>query len=103
MSVLEEVLAEEYGRSLRMTRALEKELSTLPKGYVRARTIRGRTYYYLQRRDGDRVRSDYVRREDAERVMALVDRRREIAAALKEQERTRRQIERALGRRPAHE
>lgn len=35
--------------------------------------------------------------------MALVDRRREIAAALKEQERTRRQIERALGRRPAHE
>jgi hypothetical protein len=81
---------------------LEAELSTLPKGYVRARTIRGRTYYYLQRRDGDRVRSDYVRREDAERVMALVDRRREIAAALKEQERTRHQIERALGRTLTH-
>lgn len=103
MSVLEEVLSEEYGRSLRITRALEEELSTLPRGYVRARTIRGRTYYYLQRRDGAHVRSEYVRREDAERVTALVERRREVTAALKEQERTRRQIERALGGRPAHE
>ncbi len=103
MSVLEEVLAEEYERSLRMTRALEGELATLPRGYVRERTIRGRTYYYLQRRDGDHVRSEYVRREDAERVIALVERRREVTAALKAQERTRRQIERALGGRPAHE
>lgn len=100
MSVLEEVLAEEYERSLRVTRALEEELSTLPRGYVRARTVRGQTYYYLQRRDGAHVRSDYVRREDAERVMALVERRKEVAAALREQERARRQIERALGGRP---
>ena len=31
MSVLEEVLVEEYERSLRVTRALEEEFSTLPK------------------------------------------------------------------------
>lgn len=103
MSVLEEVLAEEYERSLRVTRALEEELSALPRGYVRARTVRGRTYYYLQWRDGAHVRSEYVRREDAERVMALVERRRQVVAALREQERTRRQIERALGGRPDHE
>ena len=96
-------MAEEYERSLRITRALEEELATLPKGYVRERTVRGRTYFYLQRRDGAKVRSEYVRREDAERVMALVKRRKEIVAALKEQEQTRRQVERALGGRTVHE
>lgn len=44
-----------------------------------------------------------MRREDAERIMALVKRRKEVVAALKEQERTRKQVERALGGRPAHE
>lgn len=98
MTVLEEVLAEEYERSLRITRALESELAGLPKGSLRERVVRGRTYYYLQYREGGHVRSDYVRRENAERVRGDVERRKEIAAALKEQERSRRQIERALGK-----
>lgn len=100
MSVLEDVLKEEYARSLRLSRLIEEELATLPKGSVRVRMIRGREYYYLNHREGDRVISDYIPAREIESVRAKVARRRELKAALKEQERSRRRIERALGGRP---
>ena len=99
MSVLEEVLLEEYDRSLRVSRALEAELAGLPRGSVRERSIGGGTYYYLQYRDGSHVRSEDVPRDEVARVREQVERRREVVGAIKEQERSRRQIERALGRR----
>ena len=100
MSVLEDVLREEYARSLRLSHLMEKELALLPKGSVRVRMIRGREYYYLNHREGDRVLSDYIPASEVEAIRAKVARRRELKAALKEQERSRRQIERALGGRP---
>ncbi len=100
MSVLEDVLKEEYARSLRFSRLIEEELATLPKGSVRVRMIRGREYYYLNHREGDRVISDYIPASKIESVRAKVARRRELKEALREQERSRRQIERALGERP---
>lgn len=98
MSILEEVLAEEYERSERVSRALMAELADLPRGSVRERLINGRSYYYLQYREGSRVRSDYVPREDVGALRERLARRKEVVAALKEQERSRRQIEKALGK-----
>lgn len=46
------------------------------------------------------MKSDYIPASEVEEVRAKVDRRRELKAALKEQERSRKQIERALGGRP---
>ncbi|MDM8270210.1 hypothetical protein [Thermophilibacter provencensis] len=100
MSVLEDVLREEYARSLRLGHLMEKELASLPKGSVRVRMIRGREYYYLNHREGDRVLSDYIPASEVEVVRTMVARRKELKAALKEQERSRKQIERALGGRP---
>ena len=97
MSVLEDVLREEYARSLRLSHLMERELASLPKGRVRVRVIRGREYYYLNHREGDRVISDYISASKVEAVRAMVARRKELKAALKEQERSRKQIERALG------
>ena len=98
MSVLEEVLLEEYGRSLRVSEALEAELAGLPRGSVRERVIGGRSYYYLQYREGGHVRSDYIPRDAVDGVREQLRLREEDIAALREQERSRRQIERALGR-----
>lgn len=98
MSVLEEVLREEHERSVRLSRLMEEELAALPRGSVRARLVNGREYYYLNHREGDRVVSDYVPASEVEALRAKVERRRELKAALREQERSRRQIERALGR-----
>lgn len=100
MSVLEEVLEEEYGRSVRLSRHMAEELASLPKGSVRAREIRGREYYYLNFREGDKVRSQYIPAAEIDEIRSKLARRKELLAAMKEQERSRKQIERALGRRP---
>ena len=100
MSVLEGVLEEEYARSLRLCQRIEAELSSLPKGSVRARQISGHEYYYLNYREGDAVKSDYIPAREVEAVRAQVARRKELVAALKEQKRACKQIERALGRKP---
>ena len=92
MSILEEVLMEEYDRSLRISRAMEAENDSLPRGSVRKRMIGGRPYYYLQYRDGVHVKSEYVKAVDVDSVA------QENEAALKEQAKSRRQIVKALGR-----
>ena len=100
MTVVEEVLAEEYARSLRITAALERKISQLPRGSIRARVIGSGTYYYLQWREGAHVRSKYVRVEELSSLKQQLALRKKHISALKEQERTRRQIERALGGKP---
>lgn len=101
MPILENVLKEEYQRSLRVTAALEREVAELPKGSIRKRVISGHEYYYLQWRDGSHVRSKYVKREDVDELRRQLDLRKSHLETLKEQEESRQLIERALGRRPA--
>ena len=103
MSVLEDILEEEYARSARLSRLMENELKTLPKGSIRIKTIRKREYYYLNHREGNKVISDYIPASEVDEIRAKITRRKELIAALKEQERSRKQIERALGRRPGIE
>lgn len=100
MTVIEEVLCEEYARSLRITAALEEEISQLPRGSIRTRVIGSGTYYYLQWREGTHVRSKYVRAEELSSLKRQLALRKKHISALKEQEHARRQIERALGRKP---
>ena len=98
MSIIEEVLLEEHERSSRVSNALKAELAKLPRGSIRERVIKGHSYYYLQYREGEHVRSDYVSRENIDELRAQIARRKEIIAALKEQEQSRKQIERVLRR-----
>lgn len=100
MSILENVLEEEYSRSLRLSQAMENELASLPKGSIRERKIGEREYYYLNYREGDKVKSDYIQADAVDELNKKIDRRRELKAALKEQEHSRKQIVRALGRVP---
>ena len=103
MSIFEEILLEEYERSSRISKALEAELERLPRGSVRERSINGKSYYYLQYRDGAHVRSVYLRRDDVEHIRNQLARRKEVQEALAEQEKTRKQIVRALGEEPIRE
>lgn len=98
MSVLEEVLMEEYDRSLRISRAMEAENADLPRGSIRRRDIKGREYHYLQYREGSHVRSKYLKADEVESMSRLISRRKENEKALKEQAKSRAQIIKALGK-----
>ena len=98
MSVLEEILREEYDRSMRLSVLIEEELASLPKGSVRVRSIKGHEYYYLNYREGEKVRSDYISQSEVDDVRQKIERRKQLKTALKEQEQMRKQIKRVLGK-----
>ena len=58
----------------------------------------GHVYYYLQRREGERVVSEYVPRELVEELRNKIEHRKACERDLKLQERNRRQVEKALGK-----
>ena len=97
MSVLEDVLEEEYARSSRLLGLMEQEIGLLPKGSIRMRNIKGHEYCYLNYRVGDKVKSDYVPAAEVDELQAKIERRR---AAIREQKQSQKQIIRALGRVP---
>ncbi len=100
-TILEEVLEEEYARSLRSSRSLEAEIEQLPKGYLRIRYINGHKHHYLQWRDGNKVRSKYIPEKDADALQQQIEMRHRHLQALKDQKEARRMIVRALGREPS--
>ena len=100
MPVLEGVLEEEYARSSRLFDLMEQEIGLLPKGSIRMRNIKGHKYCYLNYRVGDKVKSDYVPATEVDELQAKIERRRTLAAAIREQKQSQKLIIRALGRVP---
>ena len=60
------------------------ELATLPAGTIVTKHINGRDQPYLQWREGNRVRSRYLKAAEREKVVQQVERRKELVARLKE-------------------
>lgn len=98
MTIIEEVLLEEYQRTLRIKNALLAEIEQLPKGSLQKKKIKGKEYCYLQYREGDSVKSQYVREPMVGIFQEQINKRRDNLSALKELEKTLLQIERALGK-----
>ena len=70
MSILSEILKEEYERLNNTLSSYAALVESLPKGSIREKLINGKKYQYLQWRDGGKVRSRYIK---AEEVPALSD------------------------------
>ena len=57
---------------------LKKQIKELPKGSLRKRTIKGKEYCYLQYRDGQHVRSRYIKPDEVEELQAEIETRRSL-------------------------
>lgn len=84
MSVLDSVLLEERERLKRICVAMEKEVSEMPKGYLSRKVISGKTYFYLQRREGGKVIGKYVSAADAQQLMPIISRRQSLEKSIRE-------------------
>ncbi|MBR4720010.1 MAG: hypothetical protein IKP31_07200 [Lachnospiraceae bacterium] len=49
---------------------------SLPKGTICPKQIGHQTYYYLKYRDGERIVSDYIHKEDLENLTELIEHRK---------------------------
>lgn len=58
--VLKGILADSKKHYLAVKRRIEARIGAIPKGSIKERVISGRKYYYLQRRDGDKVLHKYL-------------------------------------------
>lgn len=57
-------ISREEVRNEKMIIEYTKELETLPRGKITPKTVNGKTYYYLYYRDGKKVISKYIGKDD---------------------------------------
>lgn len=96
MSILVEMLREEQQRALNMQAAIRQELQGLTKGYISRKVINGQPAHYLQWREGGRILSQHVPKDQLEQVTAQIARRRQLKAMEKDVQANLQRIKRAL-------
>ena len=64
MSMLMAVIALEEVRNENMITEYTKELEKLPRGKITPKTVNGKIYYYLYYRDGKKVISKYIGKDE---------------------------------------
>ena len=84
MNYLLVMLKKEEKRNNNMMSEYLRELDSLPRGSIKEKTVNGNKYYYLNYRDGDKVVSKYVGKDN------------DLIIELKEQLKRRKQIEELL-------
>lgn len=77
-------VAKEYQTLIDKKHRKEKEMHSLPVGYISKKTIKGNTQYYLQRRDGSKIISSYVRYDELEEISGKIEKRKTITKELAE-------------------
>lgn len=99
LSILEAQLIDEYFRCLRSLN-IHRRAAALPecRGYISEKSIKGKKYYYRQWREGERIVSEYLHKEDVENVSKQIERRKSHQCSIKALEKSIRQIEKAIGK-----
>lgn len=90
------VLREEYDRSKRIVKSIDKELSKLPLGYISKKRIGGHIYFYIQYKEKGKIVSKFVNKNDAIEYDKKVSHRRELLKNKKELLLDQKKIERVL-------
>ncbi len=95
MSVLSVLIAREETRNKNMIAEYTRELDALPKGSVKTKNVSGRVYYYLVYRNGNKVVSKYIGKdEDSVKVISeQIVRRKQVEEILKRLTEEKSQIE----------
>ncbi len=85
MSVLMSLLSKEESRNEKMLSAYNQELETLPKGSIKAKKSGNKVYYYLIFRDGDKVVTKYVGKDEESLIpiREQLERRKQVEEMIK--------------------
>ncbi|NCU26140.1 hypothetical protein EOM86_05385 [Candidatus Nomurabacteria bacterium] len=67
-----------YITLLNHAQAIEELIQRLPKGYISRKIINRRTYYYLQKREGKKVKSKYIKQKELFKVVSEISLRKDM-------------------------
>jgi len=73
MSILKSIIKDEYNRLHELKEIYIEELKKLPKGSIFKRKIKNQDYYYLNYRDNNKVKSEYLGKENSTKLKQLLD------------------------------
>ena len=79
---MKNLVTKEYRDLISKKLFLEREIDKLPIGYISKKTIKGRAQFYLQRREGNKVTSIYIKFEDVDSVSEGIDKRKKFIEEL---------------------
>ncbi len=99
MSILKDVLNDEYSRLQSLSQWYSKEIALLPKGSISIKKRKNRDYLYINYRLKERVKSDYigyVASEKAIGVIKKIKQRKEYERELKAVKSSLKELERVL-------
>ena len=85
MNLLIRTVQKEKQRIDRMLDAYSKQLDDLPKGSVAEKKSGKNTYYYLKYREGQKVVSEYLGKDEIKvsQIRVLLDKRRHVESMIK--------------------
>ncbi|MDO4438013.1 MAG: hypothetical protein Q4B86_01000 [Eubacteriales bacterium] len=83
MNMILNTVLQEKQRIDYMLARYQETLSNLPKGTISEKKINGNIYYYLKYRDGKKVISKYVGKDEIKEVREQVDKRHHVEAMIK--------------------
>jgi len=84
-TVISGMLREEKQRNLEMQETYKREIEALPKGSIMTKTVSGMQYYYLRYRQGDKVKNDYIGKDESrvEEIKRDIEKRKYLQGVLK--------------------
>lgn len=62
---------------------LEARIAQLPTGYISKKVIRGKECYYRQWKENGKVKSEYIKKDDVDYFVRLIDERRQLQDELR--------------------
>ncbi len=83
MNLIISTILQEKQRINYMLEKYQETLAELPKGTISEKQIKGNTYYYLKYRNGKKIVSKYVGKQEVETLKQQIDKRRHIEAMIK--------------------
>ena len=95
-TVLKDNLREELERSNLQERMALEVLEKSPKGYLIKKKINNKTYYYIQWRENNKVKSKYVKKDQEKETKILFAQKKGAKKLLKIARYNKQMLERAL-------
>lgn len=83
MNLIINTVLQEKQRIDYMLAKYQEMLAELPKGTISEKQVKGNTYYYLKYRDGKKIVSKYVGKQEVEAIKEQIDKRHHIEAMIK--------------------
>ena len=84
-TVIYDTLKEEKQRNLEMQKTYVQEIESLPKGSIMTKTVSGKKYYYLKYRQGNKIKNDYIGKDESvvAEILKEIEKRKYLQGVLK--------------------